>query len=120
MLEEPERVARLRANGQVFLEAARGAGLDTGAAIGRAVLPVVIGSSLRTALTADALWKAGVVAQPIHYPGVPERSARLRFFVTSEHEPAELRRVARLTADTLAAVHVDPTLIAELAARLAR
>jgi 8-amino-7-oxononanoate synthase len=118
MLDEPERVTRLHANGQVFLAAARAAGLDTGAAIGAAVVPVIIGSSLRTALTADAMWKAGVNVQPIHYPGVPERTARLRFFITSEHDPAELARVATLTAERLAAVQVDPALIAGLAARL--
>ncbi|OYX35546.1 MAG: 8-amino-7-oxononanoate synthase [Caulobacterales bacterium 32-69-10] len=118
MLDEPERVARLHANGQVFLQAVKAAGLDSGAAIGEAVIPVIIGSSLRTALTADALWKAGVNVQPIHYPGVPERTARLRFFITSEHEPQELRRVAALTAERLAAVQVDPALIAELAAKL--
>lgn len=119
MLEEPDRVARLHANGQVFLQAARAAGLDPGAAIGSAIVPIIIGSSLRTALTADAMWKAGVNVQPIHYPGVPERTARLRFFVTSEHDPDELRRVAALTAATLATVQVDPALIAELAAKLA-
>lgn len=90
MKTEPERVARLRTNGEAFVTAGRAAGLDLGETLGRAIIPVIIGSSLRTTLVAEELWKRGIFAQPILYPGVPERSARLRFFVTSEHDPADL------------------------------
>ena len=118
MREEPERVARLQANGRLFLDALQASGLDTGAAIGAAVIPVVIGSSLRAVLAADALWKAGVQVMPIYYPGVPERTARLRFFVTAQHAPEQLSHTARAVAETLAGISIDPGLIPELASKL--
>jgi 8-amino-7-oxononanoate synthase len=43
-----------------------------------------------------------VNVQPIIYPAVPENGARLRFFLSSLHEPAQLQNVARKIADTLA------------------
>ena len=107
MRQEPERVRRLQHNGWVFAEAARRLGLDVGATLGAAIIPVIIGSSLRTTLVAARLWQEGIWVQPILYPGVPERSARLRFFVTSEHEPEDLRRVAAATARALADIEVD-------------
>lgn len=90
MQREPERVARLQANGHRFLAAARAAGLDVGASWGYAVTPVILGDSVRTILLADRLLHRGYNAFPIIPPGVPERSARLRFFISSEHEEAEL------------------------------
>ncbi|MCL5777705.1 aminotransferase class I/II-fold pyridoxal phosphate-dependent enzyme [Limibaculum sp. FT325] len=90
MLREPERVARLRANGQHFLAAARAAGLDTGHAQGTAVTPVILGHSMRAALASHLLHEAGISALPIIYPAVPEKLARLRFFVTSEHVPSQI------------------------------
>ena len=90
MLREPERVARLQANGKRFLEGARAAGLDVGTSWGYAVTPIVLGDSLRTLTLADRLLVRGYNAFPIIPPGVPERSARLRFFISSEHTEAEI------------------------------
>jgi 8-amino-7-oxononanoate synthase len=90
MQREPDRVARLQANGKRFLAAARGAGLDVGGSWGYAVVPVILGDSLRTITLADRLLQRGYNAFPIIPPGVPERSARLRFFISSEHTEAEL------------------------------
>jgi 7-keto-8-aminopelargonate synthetase-like enzyme len=119
MLAEPERMARLRDNGQVFVDAAKAAGLDVGETLGRAIIPVIIGSSLRTTLVADLLWKRGVAAQPILYPGVPERSARLRFFVTSEHSPDDLRWAVSEVVKALAEVgQTTPQALADLRAKL--
>jgi 8-amino-7-oxononanoate synthase len=82
---EPERVARLQANSEHFLQLARSAGLDTGMAHGFAILPVMIGDSLRAAKLADVLLSCGFNVMPIVYPAVPMQSARLRFFLSSEH-----------------------------------
>jgi 8-amino-7-oxononanoate synthase len=90
MLREPERVSRLQARGQRFLAAAREAGLDVGTSWGYAVIPVILGDSLRTITLADRLLSRGYNAFPIIPPGVPERSARLRFFISSEHSEAEI------------------------------
>jgi 8-amino-7-oxononanoate synthase len=90
MQREPERVARLQSNGKRFLTAARAAGLDVGRCWGYAVIPIILGDSLRTITLADRLLSRGYNAFPIIPPGVPERSARLRFFISSEHTKPEI------------------------------
>ena len=85
MLAGPERVARLRERGRYFLKQAQAAGLDTGHSAGYAVIPVITGSSLKAAQWSNALFEAGINAQPIFYPAVEEKAARLRFFICSTH-----------------------------------
>lgn len=89
---EPERVARLQRNAALFLRLARAAGFDTGGSAGLGIVPVILGSSVRAARVAASLFEAGVNVQPILFPVVPERSARLRFFLSSEHTEAEIGR----------------------------
>jgi 8-amino-7-oxononanoate synthase len=104
MQREPERVARLQGNGHRFLAAARAAGLDVGDSWGFAVTPVILGDSVRTILLADRLLHRGYNAFPIIPPGVPERSARLRFFISCEHTEAELDGAVAAIAEELAAL----------------
>ncbi len=101
MLREPARVARLQANGQRFLQGARDAGLDVGTSWGFAVTPIILGDSLRTITLADRLLGRGYNAFPIIPPGVPERSARLRFFISSEHTASELDGAVAAIVDEL-------------------
>ncbi|MEM7505813.1 MAG: aminotransferase class I/II-fold pyridoxal phosphate-dependent enzyme [Pseudomonadota bacterium] len=101
MLAEPERVERLQRNGRVFRDAAREAGLDTGLSEGSAVTPVIIGDSIKSVGLSHLLLEAGINALPIIHPAVPEKSARLRFFITSEHRPDQLVAAARKTAEML-------------------
>ena len=119
MLAEPERVARLQANGQAFLAAAHACGLDTGRSIGAAVVPVMTGSSIVAARAAALLFARGINVQPIIYPAVPEQGARLRFFLSSLHEPAVLERVVNEVADVMAHVRGQPVDYAALAGRIA-
>lgn len=85
MLAEPERVKSLHANGARFLATAVEAGLDVGKSWGTAITPIILGDSLRTIMLADRLLAAGVNAFPIIPPGVAEKSARLRFFISATH-----------------------------------
>jgi 8-amino-7-oxononanoate synthase len=101
MLREPERVARLQANGALFLRRAREAGLDVGTSWGYAVTPVILGDSLRTVLLAERLLQRGYNAFPIVPPGVPEQSARLRFFISSEHSTADIEGAVATTREEL-------------------
>jgi 8-amino-7-oxononanoate synthase len=101
MQREPERVARLQANGQRFLQKAREAGLNVGTSWGYAVTPVIIGDSLRTVRLADRLLKRGYNAFPIVPPGVPEQSARLRFFISSEHTNEQIDGAVAATLEEL-------------------
>jgi 8-amino-7-oxononanoate synthase len=95
---EPQRVASLKARGHQFLEEARAAGLDTGTSAGYAVVPVITRSSLKAAQWANALFDEGINVQPIFYPAVEERAARLRFFICSTHEPEQITRTVAALA----------------------
>ena len=96
---EPWRAARLQANAALFLRLAREAGFDAGRSAGLGIVPVVLGGSVAAARVAAALFEAGVNVQPILFPVVPERSARLRFFLSAEHTAEEIERsVAALAA----------------------
>ncbi len=90
MLELPERVQALQRNSKVFLERARAAGIDVGHSVGLAVVPAIVGSSLSATRLANALMEQGIHVQPILYPAVPEKAARLRFFICAEHSEADL------------------------------
>ncbi len=90
MLEEPQRIATLRERGRQFLETAREAGLNTGLSAGYSVVPVIVGSSLKAAQWANALFEKGINTQPIFYPAVEEKAARLRFFICSTHTPEQI------------------------------
>ncbi|WP_168771029.1 aminotransferase class I/II-fold pyridoxal phosphate-dependent enzyme [Palleronia sediminis] len=100
---EPERLARLAANGRHFLATARRLGLDCGTAQGHAIGIVMVGDSLRAARASDALFAQGYAVTPVLAPAVPDRAARLRLFLTADHRPEQiddvLTRIARLLDD---------------------
>ena len=98
LIAEPQRVALLRERGHQFLDEARRAGLNTGTSAGYAVVPVITGSSLKAAQWANALFEEGINVQPIFYPAVEEKAARLRFFICSTHEPAQISRTVAALA----------------------
>jgi 8-amino-7-oxononanoate synthase len=101
LLAEPWRAQRLRQRGRQFLELARARGVDTGLSAGMSVIPAITGSSLRAARLAEALYRRRINVQPILYPAVPEGSARLRFFVSSEHSEEQIRSTVEALAEEL-------------------
>lgn len=103
LVAEPGRVQALKARGHQFLSEARSAGFDVGSSAGYAVVPIITRSSAKAARWANALFEEGINVQPVFYPAVEERAARLRFFICSTHEPehitttvATLARIARV------------------------
>ena len=104
MNREPERVARLQANSQLFLRLAKARGLDTGEALGYAVIPVIVGETARTLVLSEQLKRQGFNAFPILPPGVPEKSSRLRFFINASHTEDQIKAAVEVTADTLGAI----------------
>ena len=98
---EPERVTALQNQGQLFLDLARAAGIDTGTSSGLAVIPAIIGSSVRAARLSAALFKRGINVQPILYPAVPEKFARLRFFISCQHETVQIRQTVQAVAEEI-------------------
>ncbi len=101
MKSEPERVTKLHENGRIFLEAAKRHGLDTGTSGGLAITPVILGESLKAAMLSDKLSQRGVNVMPILHPAVPERLARLRFFITSDHTAEQIEEAVEITADEI-------------------
>jgi 8-amino-7-oxononanoate synthase len=100
--EEPQRVRRLNELGRLFVDEAKSAGLDTATAVGSAVVPIIVGDSLLTTRLAEQLFREGVYVMPIMPPGVPDRTARLRFFITTHHSDDDIRHAVGLTASVLA------------------
>ncbi len=98
---EPQRVARVQANGALFLKEARAHGLDTVTSEGYAIVPVMVGDIVKAGRMTDRMLARGVNVLPIIYPAVPLKAARLRFFITSEHTPEQIRSVVRITAEEL-------------------
>jgi len=98
---EPQRVRDLQARGRYFLQCARDAGLDTGRATGFALVPVITGSSIKAGRLAEALFHRGINVQPIVYPAVEEKAARLRFFVSCQHSEAQLRQTVDAVTEEL-------------------
>jgi 8-amino-7-oxononanoate synthase len=95
---EPDRVARLRERSGQLLALANSHGIDTGLSQGYAVVPAIIKNSLKAARISNGLFEHGINVQPIIYPAVEERAARLRLFVSCLHTEAQLRT----TVETLA------------------
>ena len=98
---EPARVSRLRTNAERFASYAREAGLDIGRSAGTAVIPIMVGDSMRAVRISQALFEHGINVQPMISPAVPNDEARLRFFVSSEHTDEQLRTAVRATADAI-------------------
>ena len=94
--EEPWRVARLNTNATRLRDALRARGLDAGASCGHAIVPLMTGSSVRAGRLSGELFAQGLNVQPITFPAVPERAARLRFFVSSEHTEEQIDRAAEI------------------------
>ena len=103
---QPERVAKLHANARLFLQLSREAGLDTGPSGGSAIVPIILGHSINSLRLSRALFARGISVQPILYPAVEERAARLRFFITSSHTPDQIRRTVAAMQEELA--RIDP------------
>ena len=49
------------------------------------------------------LFDRDINVQPIIYPAIPERLARLRFFLSSEHRPEQIERIVPIIASELEA-----------------
>jgi 8-amino-7-oxononanoate synthase len=99
--EEPERLAVLHERAATFVRLARQAGIDVGTSAGTPVIPCITGDSVKALRLADTLLKNGVSVNPILYPAVKERLARLRFFVTAEHSAQDIESTVDLLARAL-------------------
>ena len=102
LMAEPERVAKLQANGALFLKEARARGLDTGTSIGAAVVPVITGDMIKAVKLTERLLARGINAMPIIPPAVQTKASRVRFFITSEHTPEQICRTVEIIGEEMA------------------
>ena len=58
--------------------------------------------------------------QPILYPAVPERAARLRFFLTAAHTEEQIREAVRILAEEHERVAAERTDMVALTRHLGR
>ncbi|MGD9615558.1 MAG: aminotransferase class I/II-fold pyridoxal phosphate-dependent enzyme [Alphaproteobacteria bacterium] len=117
---EPERVRRLNERARLFLDLARAGGLDVGGSVGAAIVPVITGSSITAGKLAEALFARGINVQPILYPAVPERAARLRFFLTAAHSEEQVREAAAIVIEEHRKIAAEPIDLASVARHLGR
>ena len=92
MQEEPMRLTDLHSRGALFLKLAKEAGIDTGNSEGYSVIPAMAGGSKNAVILSNALFDAGINAQPILRPAVEDKAARLRFFISAEHTEAQIHK----------------------------
>lgn len=85
MRAEPSRVEKLNERSMQFFCALQKAGYDTGWSVGSAIIPIVLGSSLKATKLSHALTDGGINVPPIIYPAVEEKAARVRFFLSAMH-----------------------------------
>jgi len=98
IVAEPERVAALHANARHFLEMARQAGLNTGAAVGHAIVPVHFPDLKVTMGASDILLREGIYAPPIVTMAVPKGLPRIRFFISANHTFEQIDRTVEVLA----------------------
>lgn len=99
--QQPERVAQLQARSRLFLQLAREQGLNTGLSHDTPIVPVIVGNSLHALQLSRQLFERGINVQPILYPAVEEKAARLRFFISCCHSEEQIQQAVAATAEEL-------------------
>ncbi|MDE2362075.1 MAG: aminotransferase class I/II-fold pyridoxal phosphate-dependent enzyme [Hyphomicrobiales bacterium] len=99
MQTESWRIGKLAHNAEFLRDTAQAAGLDTGPAIGRAVVPILFNSVWETMAVSQHLLANGIYVPPVVQVGVPKDKPRLRFFISASHTEDEIRQVVQLILD---------------------
>ena len=63
--------------------------------------PAILGGSLKAAKLSNHLFERGFNVQPIIYPAVEEKAARLRFFVSIGHTEQQIEQLMAPLAEAL-------------------
>lgn len=107
MQSHPEVVERLRDRSRFFMDYAKSRGIDTGLAMGAAVVPAIIGNSMDCMKVSQALKERRINVQPIVYPAVEDDAARLRFFISALHSEEQLKHTVDVLVEELAKVRAQ-------------
>ena len=104
MLREPERVRLVQARSRQFQEKATSRGLDLGMSWGVGIIPVIVGDPVRTVALTQRLFDRNINTFPVLPPGVPDGSARIRFFISAAHHEEQIAQAVDVLTEELAAV----------------
>ena len=107
LVEEPQRVRRLRENARALREELEleGFPMPDGEI---QIIPLVVGEERDALALCQAALERGVFAQAIRPPTVPAGTARLRLAVMATHSPEELRHAARVLGECARELGLDP------------
>jgi glycine C-acetyltransferase len=97
MENEPEHHARLWENTKFFKKGLQELGFNTGQSE-TPVTPVIVGEGAKAAKFSENLLKAGVYAQGIYFPMVPEKLSRVRTIVSAAHSREDLQEALDIFA----------------------
>ena len=93
--EQPQRVDKLQANGDVLRDELAREGFEVAGSTTQ-IVPLVIGDAKQAMRICELAIERGVFAQAIRPPTVPEGTSRLRLAVMASHTKAELRESAQV------------------------
>jgi glycine C-acetyltransferase len=93
--EEPQLIDQLWANTRFFKEGLKKLGFNTGVSE-TPITPVIVGDAALAHQFSRELFAAGVFAQSLGFPTVPEGKARIRTIVTATHTQEELTRALEI------------------------
>jgi glycine C-acetyltransferase len=96
---EPHRGTQLREKAQLFRQALKSRQITPLEGEG-AIVPVVVGESVKSKAISQDLLAGGLLATSFSFPVVPEGAARIRFQVSQSHSEADLDWAANLIATT--------------------
>lgn len=103
--EEPQWRSKLWENISYFRKGLNDMGLDTGTTCS-AVVPVKIGDPHITGDVGKMLLEQGIYANPIIYPAVARKNARIRMSVTATHEREHLDKTLNAFDDINKKLHI--------------
>ena len=89
--EEPQWIDKLWSNTKFFKEGLKKLGFNTGVSE-TPITPVIVGDAALAHQFSRELFSAGVFAQSIGFPTVPQGKARIRTIVTATHTQDQLTR----------------------------
>jgi glycine C-acetyltransferase len=87
---EPQHHKKLWENTKFFKAGLKALGFNTGNSVSP-VTPIIVGNGAKAAKFSDDLLKAGVYAQGIYFPMVPEALSRVRTIVSASHSREDLQ-----------------------------
>ena len=93
--EEPDLIKELWSNTEFFKEGLKKLGFNTGMSE-TPITPVIVGDAALAHQFSRELFQAGVFAQGIGYPTVPQGKARIRTIVTATHTREELSQALEI------------------------